>query len=279
MSNTKKVGSFSIVLSILVLTGSSANPQERKRPEIKWNNPDGERPRGVEHGSFSSEAVGAEVGYNVSLPPSYAGGETRYPVIYFLHGAGGNENSDAGGFSSFVSRLTEAKRISPAICVFPNGGMSGYQDRPATKILGETLIIKELIPLIDRTYRTQPTRESRVVAGFSMGGGGAIRLALKHPDLFSAAGSWAASLGSRGGEIPAELQAEHLRKLDGKVRLLMIVGDQDFTNASHKPFIENLEQAKYPHRYRVLEGVGHNLGLYHEKTADELVLFLAEGWK
>ncbi len=65
----------------------------------------------------------------------------------------------------------------------------------------------ELIPLIDRTYRTRADREGRVIAGFSMGGGGAVRLALKHPDLFSAAASWAAALGSRGGGLPPQMES------------------------------------------------------------------------
>src|SRR5262249_55921810 len=154
-----------------------------------------------------------EVGYNVWLPPGYAQSDVRYPVMYFLHGAGGNENSDAGGVSGIVSRLLEQKRIPPGICVFPHGGLSGQLRQPMTKVMGETLIIKELVPLIDKTYRTKATREARVISGFSMGGGGAVRLALKHPDLFSAAASWAGALGSRGSQTPpAELTVEHLRE-------------------------------------------------------------------
>ena len=65
--------------------------------------------------------------------------------------------------------------------------MSGYRDGPEQKIIGETLIIKELLPLVDKSYRTIATRDGRAICGFSMGGGGSIRLALSHPDLFSAA--------------------------------------------------------------------------------------------
>src|SRR5262249_42120585 len=143
----------------------------------KWNNPDGPKIPGLEHGVFYSPAMDTDVGYNVYLPPDYGASGKRYPVIYFLHGAGGNENSDAGGFSALVQKQAEAKKIPPVICVFPNGGMSGYADNPAAKVMGETLVVRELLPLIDGKYRTRVTRDSRAVGGFSMGGGGAIRLA------------------------------------------------------------------------------------------------------
>ena len=221
--------SCTVVFSLLGLSSQA----QQARSQTKWNNPDGPRVPGVEHGSFHSPSMDVEVGYNVYLPPGYAQGNRRYPVIYFLHGAGGNENSDAAGFSDLVARLATQKKAPAVICVFPNGGMSGYRDRPEQKIMGETLLIKELIPLIDRTYRTRADREGRVIAGFSMGGGGAIRLALKHPDLFSASASWAAALGSRGGDLPPQLETDNLRRLAGRVRLLMVVGDKDMTYARH----------------------------------------------
>lgn len=264
--------------AILFSAGLSASAQQARK-ETKWNNPDAPRIPGVEHGSFRSPSMEVEVGYSVSLPAGYAQSDKRYPVIYFLHGAGGNENSDAAGFSRLVAKLAEAKKVPPVICVFPNGGMSGYQDRPEKKVMGETLLIKELIPLVDRTYRTQSIREGRVIAGFSMGGGGAVRLALKHPDLFSAAGSWAGALGSRGGAAPAELEAANLRRVAGRVHLLLVVGDKDSTYARHKPVVQSLKEAEYPFRYRVLEGVAHNLGLYYEKTGEEMALFLSEGFR
>jgi endo-1,4-beta-xylanase len=165
------------------------------------------------------------------------------------------------------------------ICVFPNGGMSGYQDRPDEKVMGETLIVKELVPLIDRTYRTRANRNGRVLTGFSMGGGGAVRLALKHPELFSAAGSWAGALVPRRGGFPPELETENLRRTAGKVRLLLIVGDKDLTFGSHQPVAKNLKEAEFPHQHRVLEGVSHRLDVYYEKTGDELVRFLTAGFE
>ena len=131
------------------------------------------------------------------------------------------------------------------------------------------------MPLIDKSFRSLAARESRVLWGFSMGGGGAVRLAFKHPDLFSAAGSWAGALAPRRGGFPAELETEKIRALDGKVRLLLIVGDKDLTYEGHQPVVKNLEAAKYPFQYKVLKDVPHNLGLYYQLTGEEMVRFLA----
>ena len=77
----------------------------------------------------------------------------------------------------------------------------------------------------------------------------------------------------RGG-LTAELEPENLRKVAGRVRLLLIVGDKDMTYARNEQLVKNLKQANYPYRYQVLEGVAHNLGAYHEKTGEEVVVFL-----
>jgi enterochelin esterase-like enzyme len=277
------LGSVLLLARTASAAPDSTSPEaSQQRREVVWNNPDRPAIPGVEHGVLRSRSMDRDVGYNVYLPPGYAdtkNGAKRYPVIYFLHGAGGNENSDAGGFSDMVRKEIEAKRIPPVICVFPNGGMSGYTDRPADKIMGETLIVKELVPHIDARYRTIATREGRALCGFSMGGGGAIRLALKYPDLFSAAGSWAGALRMRGGDSdPAALAKENAEKVRGRVRLLMIVGDQDMTFAPHPPFVQALKDLKIGHEYRVLEGVGHNLGAYHQQTGAEMVRFVAGGF-
>lgn len=283
----KPVFFTAIVVSAFLVGTALAQPQEKaqqpqnQRPEVAWNNPDGSRPNGVEHRSYKSPSMDVDIGYNVYLPPGYAESNARYPVIYFLHGAGGNENSDVGGFCGVVARLIEQKKIAPTIVVFPNGkGRSGYRDNAESKVLAETMIIKELVPLIDKDLRTKATRDARTITGFSMGGGGAVRLALKYPDLFSAAGSWAGALGGGargGGQAPVELQVDNMRALNGKVRLLLIVGDEDqSTFASHKPFIEKLDQAKYPYSYKELSGVRHDLGRLISQTGDELVVFLAE---
>ncbi|MGC4044059.1 MAG: alpha/beta hydrolase-fold protein [Armatimonas sp.] len=247
----------------------------QNRADVVWNIPDRPEIPGVEHGVLHSVSMDRDIGFNVYMPAGYAQDKRRYPVVYFLHGAGGTENSDAGGFSGLIQQEIDAKRIPPVLCVFPNGGMSGYADRPERKIMGESLIIKELIPLIDSRYRTIPKREGRAICGFSMGGGGAMRLSLQHPDMFCAAASWAAALGTFGGaKDPSAMLKENEKRIRGKVRLLLIVGDKDLTYASHQPFLQTLDSLRLPYNYHKLVGVDHNLGVYYQQTGQELVKFV-----
>ena len=158
-----------------------------KNARIRWvNEPKpGQLPVGVVHRTFRSAALGREVGYCIYLPPGYdAERARRYPVIYNLHGAGGNE---LHGFTA-AGALHEgivAGRWPAMILVLPNGGShTFYKDSADGRLPAETLIIRELIPHIDATYRTIASRAGRAIEGFSMGGRGATRLAMKYPGLF-----------------------------------------------------------------------------------------------
>lgn len=153
----------------------------------------------VQYQTFASPSLGANISYGVYLPAEYAANPTKsYPVLYWLHGGVGNATSGEG----FVSRAdTEmnAGRLVPFIIVLANGPQTLWTDRhPALttyKAPIETIIIDELIPLIDSSYRTIPTREGRGIEGFSMGGRGASRLGLKYPDKFVLMSELAGALG------------------------------------------------------------------------------------
>lgn len=217
------------------------------------------------------------IGYTLSLPDGYAEGDQRYPVIYFLHGYGGDETSDGAGISKIAKALASRENAPAAICVFPNGGKSAYRDNPESGVMVETMICEELIPHIDQTYRTLSHRNSRAIAGFSMGGNGAVRLALIHPELFGAAASWAGSMmhpwDSR--ELPSEVSAALQDTSLPRVQLLLITGYED-TRAfeGEQVFLQALNAAHYPYRYRTLPGVDHNLGLYYQHSGDDFVRFL-----
>jgi endo-1,4-beta-xylanase len=169
-----------------------------RNARIKWvNEPKpGTLPPGVTHHTFFSKALNRDVGYCIYLPPGYdAETSRRYPVIYNLHGAGGNE----------LHSFTDAKvlhdgivtgRWPPMIMALPNGGQATfYKDSADGKLPAETLIIREFIPHIDATYRTIAARGGRAIEGFSMGGRGATRLAMKYPELFC-------SLHNQAGNVP-----------------------------------------------------------------------------
>jgi Predicted esterase len=273
-----------LALLVLPLSAFAAKPSDAP---IVWNNPAPARPPNpdLHHRSFHSPSIGEEVGYNVYLPPGYndpAHGDTRYPVLYFLHGATGNENSDAGGVAGLVSGLIAANKIPPVLCVFPNGGpYSGYRDHPNSKQQVETMIIRELLPLIDREFRTQPTRDARAIFGFSMGGAGAVRYALTYPDLFSAAGAWAGAFRYRTqpeNTLPAVYAVDVLKPLAHRVQLLLVVGSDDNTLDSHAPVLTNLVAAKFPFTFELLPRVAHDPGAYYQHSGEKMLRFLTTGF-
>jgi endo-1,4-beta-xylanase len=266
----------SLLLLPLVALPFNLLGAEEENPVV-WNNADIDLPPGIVHQSFESGAMGRTIGYTVSTPPGYAESSASYPVVYFLHGYGGNETSDGQGFSSIAHALALKHQLPPVICVFPNGGRSGYRDQPEAGEMVKTMILDELIPLIDETYRTLPTRESRAVAGFSMGANGSLFFAFSRPDLFSVCAGWAGSATYPYGseELPEMLTPEALAALEQKVDLLLVVGHED-TRALKglKFFREALDEAKYSYTFRTLADVPHNLGLYYQRSGEDFVRFI-----
>jgi S-formylglutathione hydrolase FrmB len=126
----------------------------------------------------------------ITFPSSYQKGQSRYPVVYLLHGG-------SGAYSDWHQKVTEKGLVNrmaeehDLIIVTPGvGPASYYYDSPLLdSVRYETYMIQELIPFIDQQYRTLAKKESRAITGLSMGGHGAITLAAKHPTLFVAAGS------------------------------------------------------------------------------------------
>lgn len=259
---------------LLVLTAATNASAQRPERKISWVNPQIAKVKGLEHKVLASKSLGHDVGYVVWTPPEYdASGKTRYPVIYFLHGAGGTEASDSAGFSSRVADGIRGGTFPPVLCVFPNGGLSGYRDDV------ESMIIDELIPLIDRDYPTKAEASGRALAGFSMGGAGSVRLSILHPELFCAAGSWGGALSRRGnGEdsplLPAA-RANAATLTANRFALLTINGDQDHPEG-FAPLKKILEPLDIPHKVVTLADTKHNLGYYYERSGDTMLTFLAK---
>jgi enterochelin esterase-like enzyme len=222
----------------------------------------------LSHHILASKAMGHDVGYVVWTPPDYAT-EVRkhYPVIYFLHGAGGTESADAAGFSSWAAKAIADGSLPPVLCVFPNGGMSGYRGEV------EKMITEELIPAIDRDYRTMAKSESRVLAGFSMGGSGSVYLSIMHPDLFCAAGSMGGGLQGRSEQMASALEkALPVWKKKG-FGFFLVNGDNDRPEA-FKDFATLLDAHGIDHEVLILPDTKHDLGLYYERSASKMLAFL-----
>lgn len=135
----------------------------------------------------------------VYLPPGYGSGELRYPVVYLLHGGGGDQ-ADWHTFGQAQRILDEAfakDRTDAVIAVMPDGRSGQWYDFLDRTFLNETYVLRHLVPAVDARFRTIADRTGRAVVGLSNGGYGALHLAAKAPDLFVAAGSMSGNLGAR----------------------------------------------------------------------------------
>jgi S-formylglutathione hydrolase FrmB len=159
--------------------------------------------------TLNSRAMGNQQTVNVLLPQNYKKSGRRYPVLYLLHGAGGDNRSylDDYPLEALVGGM-------PVIVVMPDGSgpdasgvrrNGGYSDwfgveagQPGPAFAWETYHLRELVPFIDRTFPTVPQAAGRAIAGISMGGGGAMKYAAAYPGTFGYAGSFS-------GEIYPEL--------------------------------------------------------------------------
>jgi endo-1,4-beta-xylanase len=259
--------------------------QTQQDPSAVWVNEPGagELPDGVTHHTFYSEAHKADVGYCIYLPPGYNPHEDKpYPVIYNLHGAGDNELHGFDDVKVFDAGILTG-RWPPMIVVMANGGMrTFYKDSFDGRFMSETLIIRELIPYIDKTYHTIASRKGRCIEGHSMGGRGATRLAMKYPTMFC-------SLFNLAGNVPRtlegfdpsepdtypnnylgpdkqnyidndafELLKKNLDDIKSKLRIQLWCGTQDMSHlVTVRDFHQALLASDVDHTYLEIEGLGH----------------------
>lgn len=149
----------------------------------------------IEYKTLYSKALKQEKRCAVYLPAGYATSNARYPVLYFLHGLFESERRwEQHGVNSIVDSLSAAGAIRPMIIAIPEADNSFYTNAVGGGAAYEDYIITDVLPFIDTTYRTRPARPFRAISGISMGGYGALKLAMRHPDLFSAASAHSAML-------------------------------------------------------------------------------------
>jgi S-formylglutathione hydrolase FrmB len=145
--------------------------------------------------SLPSAILGRAVDYCAALPPGYDTGAERYPVLYFLHGLFENEKSWSEHSGQRVwEDLMSQRTIGKFIVVLPDGGKTFYVNSFDGRVRYEDFIRQELVPAIDQKYRTVANRQARGVSGTSMGGFGALHLAMQHPDTFGSASAHSAAL-------------------------------------------------------------------------------------
>jgi S-formylglutathione hydrolase FrmB len=139
----------------------------------------------VRSATFRSDGVGRDVRYVVDLPPSYATGDRRYPVVYALHGLFEDSSFWEGrGLAALLAEQRQTGAVRDFIVVAVDGGNSFFANHPGGRY--QDLVTRDLVDHVDATCRTIARREARGLWGVSMGGYGALRIALAEPDRFAA---------------------------------------------------------------------------------------------
>jgi S-formylglutathione hydrolase FrmB len=151
----------------------------------------------VEYKSFPSKVLVRDLRYGIYLPVSYNSAPAkRYPVLYFLHGLFEDEFrwSSRGQTDQIMDRLIAEGKIGEFIVAIPFGGSSFYTNTRDGSERWEDAILTEFVPMIESTYRVDASRKTRGISGTSMGGYGALKIAMKHPDVFGSASAHSAVL-------------------------------------------------------------------------------------
>ena len=232
---------------------------------------------------FASKLVGKTLAYNVLLPVDYnqpAAKSKRYPVLYLLHGLTGHYNNWIEH-----THLAAYAAAYDFIIVMPEGNNGWYTDSgsvPGDKY--ESYILQELIPDVEKRFRASSEREGRAIGGLSMGGYGALKFAVKHPEMFVFAASLSGALDAASW-IEADLKgfpfiwrtlqpvygaansetraANDLSKLYRELSPTRIAalpyiyldcGTEDPLLGSSRSFVDILMKQKIPHEYRQLPG-------------------------
>lgn len=142
----------------------------------------------VECANFASRTLDRNVPYCVVLPPAYFQQKPRrFPVAYYLHGLGDNEQSliNLGGWAEY-DRLRREKKIGDMVLVAPAGFTSFYINSRDGRLRYEDFFLHEFMPAMEKKYRIANTRAGRGIMGVSMGGFGALHYAFKYPSMFAA---------------------------------------------------------------------------------------------
>jgi len=261
---------------------------------------------------FGSRVLGRDVAHAVYLPPGYEGSTQRFPVVYLLHGYTDDESGwvQFGEVQLAADRAIADREMPPMIIVMPDGGATFYINDAAGKVRYEDMFVRDLVPYIDRTYRTRPEREFRGVAGLSMGGWGTLVYALRHPDLFAAGAAFSAAVWSdddiaamrqktwddllgplfgAAGLAGRDRLTSHFRQVNPldlakslpedslkKVRYYIDCGDDDFLIKGNCALHLLLADRKIPHEFRVRDG-GHSWSYWRTGIVDGLK-FIGQGF-
>ncbi|MFM7531818.1 MAG: alpha/beta hydrolase, partial [Rubrivivax sp.] len=171
-------------LSALPALGAAQTIAGTPDPTLPWVTAQVNAPR-VAYRTFQSATVGTLVSYHAYVPAAHEQAPERLPVLYWLHATEGGVAA-VRPLARLFDEAIETGRVPPMIVVFVNGlPRRLWADSKDGASPVETVFIREVIPHVERSFRTIAAREGRIIEGFSMGGYGAARLGFKYPQLFA----------------------------------------------------------------------------------------------
>jgi enterochelin esterase-like enzyme len=271
-------GRIVALLAWVVLAGSTLpTPAQNDAPTEKYPAPpegfDKKRDN-IERGKletveYDSATVGLKRKARVYTPPGYAK-DKRYPVLYLLHGIGGDENEwpRGGAPDTILDNLFADKKLVQMIVVMPNGraGKDVTARDPFPKqgpafAAFEDDLLKDLIPFVEKTYSVKADRESRALAGLSMGGGQSLNFGLGHLDTFA----WVGGFSSAPNTKPAAELVPDPEKAKAQLKLLYLsCGNKDGLIRISQGVHAHLKEKNVPHIWHVDE---HAHDFQHWKKA------------
>ncbi|MCW3029830.1 MAG: esterase [Solirubrobacterales bacterium] len=223
----------------------------------------------IERASYPSPVLGGEGSFLVYLPPGFAVTTRRYPVLYLLHGQNGHATAFLEiGLQSRLDRLIAHKAIRPMIAVMiqDRGGLENWRDLGSR---GSASYLVEVQKLVDRMLPTIATRAGRAIAGNSMGGFGAMHVALANPYRFSVVESWLGYFNNLEGELSADRPI--ISRLGLRAFLYGAQGDTVADPSEDAAFAARLRSAGASAQSAVYTG-NHSLTTLSEHL-DEMLLF------
>jgi enterochelin esterase-like enzyme len=223
---------------------------------------------------YKSRSNGVARELTVYVPPGYDEARNRrYPVLYLLHGFANDHHSwhRYGRANDILDNLLAQRTIEPFLVVMPlgyggahvNGDATGIPPKGAGTFGGDAALyerdlLEDIIPMIDKKYRTTADRKHRAIAGFSMGGGQAGRFGLRHLETFSQVGIMSAGMAGGPDTEPLATLAAKPAKANKEIDLLWIAcGKDDTAMKGAKTLHHALEQAGIAHTFLETEGAHH----------------------
>lgn len=260
----------------------------------------------VEEGiQINSSILNKQVPITVILPTDYYIARTDYPVVYLLHGFGGDHISwiNRCSINTLIDSLEQQGASDDCIYILPDAKNSYYINNYDSSFNYSDFFAEELVPYVDSSFRTIPEKSSRALLGLSMGGFGSIILAVKHPEIFGTVVALSAAV--RNVEILKSLPEKKYEKLYSTVFGPGLVGEDrvsdhwkmnspyylidslnagqyaginwyidcglnDFLLPANEAFHELLMQYSIPHEFHVRPG-SHNWAYWYSSSADGFI--------